>query len=380
VWDFAGREYLDFSSQLVNVNLGYQHPKVVAAIQAQAADLAMVAPSHANHVRAEAARLIRERAPEGFEKIFFTNGGAHANENVIRMPRLFTGREKIISQYCSYHGNTGAAVAATGDWRRIPNDYSRGHVHIFGPYLYRSPFWAVTPEQEAQRAPEHMERVIELEGPSTIAAVILETVPGSTGVLVPPGYLSGVRDPLDQHGILLILDEVMAGFGRTGRWLALDAFDVRPDLITFAKGVNSGDVPLGGVIVPGEIARHFGDRVLVDGFRIDVAHGLAKSESLPDIGLGEGTRCLRRAGQGTRTGTSMRSTRSTARGGRSPAPTRSRACSSRRRGSSTRLIGSPATCAPMSCTPRSTSIFCVSRGTSTPSAKRSMTRSTPSRR
>ncbi|MFE9328451.1 aminotransferase class III-fold pyridoxal phosphate-dependent enzyme [Nocardia sp. NPDC052278] len=283
LWDFEGREYLDFSSQLVNANLGYRHSKVVAAIQAQAARLAMVAPSHANEVRAEAARLIRERAPEGFEKVFFTNGGADANENAIRMARLFTGRRKVISHYHSYHGNTGAAIAATGDWRRIENEFSHGHVHVFGPYLYRSPFWATTQEEEAQRALEHIERVIELEGPSTIAAVIIETVPGSAGVLTPPpGYLSGLRDVLDRHGILLILDEVMAGFGRTGHWFALDAFSVRPDLITFAKGVNSGYVPLGGVIVPSDIAHHFDDRVYPGGLTYS-GHPLAAASAVAAI-------------------------------------------------------------------------------------------------
>ncbi len=266
LWDFEGREYLDFSSQLVNANLGYRHPVVVEAIQAQAARLSTVAPAHANEVRAEAARLILDRAPSGFEKVFFTNGGADANENAIRMARLFTGRDKIVSHYRSYHGNTGAAIVATGDWRRLENEFARGHVHTFGPYLYRSPFWATTEAEEAERAVEHLERVIEHEGPGTIAAVVLETVPGSSGVLTPPpGYLSGVREVLDRHGILLVLDEVMAGFGRTGHWLALDAFDVRPDLVTFAKGVNSGYVPLGGVMVSSEVSHHFDHRVFPGG-------------------------------------------------------------------------------------------------------------------
>src|SRR5699024_7064143 len=147
VWDHDGRHYLDFSSQLVNVNLGYQHPKVVAAIQEQAAQLTTIAPAAANATRAEAARLILDRAPEGFEKVFFTNGGADANESAIRMARIATGRDKVSSTYRSYHGNTGAAIVATGDWRRIPNEYARGHVHVFGPYLYRTEFWATTPEE-----------------------------------------------------------------------------------------------------------------------------------------------------------------------------------------------------------------------------------------
>lgn len=266
VWDADGNRYLDFSSQLVNVNIGHQHPKVIAAIQEQAATLTTIAPAAANATRAEAARLILEVAPDGFEKVFFTNGGADANENAIRMARQFTGRDKILSTYRSYHGNTGASIVATGDWRRNPNEYSRGHVHFFGPYLYRSEFWATTPEEESQRALHHLERVIQAEGAEGFAAILLETIPGTAGILSPPpGYLSGVREIADRYGILLILDEVMAGFGRTGRWLALDAFDVRPDLITFAKGVNSGYVPIGGVIISSEIAHHFDERVFPGG-------------------------------------------------------------------------------------------------------------------
>lgn len=266
VWDHDGRSYLDFSSQLVNVNLGYQHPKVVAAIQEQAAQLTTIAPAAANATRAEAARLIIERAPDGFEKVFFTNGGADANENAIRMARIATGRDKVISTYRSYHGNTGAAIVATGDWRRIPNEYARGHVHVFGPYLYRTEFWASTPEEESERALRHLERTVQAEGPTSIAAILLETIPGTAGILTPPpGYLAGVRAIADRYGILLILDEVMAGFARTGEWFAFDAFDVRPDLITFAKGVNSGYVPLGGVIVSEPIARVFDDQVFPGG-------------------------------------------------------------------------------------------------------------------
>ncbi|MEQ4499920.1 aspartate aminotransferase family protein [Nocardioides kribbensis] len=266
VWDHEGRSWLDFSCQLVNVNIGHQHPKVVAAIQEQAATLATVAPSTAALVRGEAARRITERAPAGLDKVFFTNGGADAVENAIRMARLHTGRDKVVSTYRSYHGNTGAAVVATGDWRRVPNEFARGHVHVFGPYLYRSEFWATTPEEEGERALQHLRRVVESEGPSGIAAVLLETVPGTAGVLVPPpGYLAGVRALCDRHGIVMILDEVMAGFGRTGEWFALDAHDVVPDLITFAKGVNSGYVPVGGVVIGEEVAASFDERVFPGG-------------------------------------------------------------------------------------------------------------------
>lgn len=266
VWDSAGTRYLDFSSQLVNVNIGHQHPAVVAAIQAQAAQLTTIGPATANLARGEAAERIVARAPEGFSKVFFTNGGADAIENAIRMARLHTGRDKVISRYRSYHGNTGAAIVATGDWRRIPNEYARGHVHVFGPYLYRSEFWASTPEEECARALHHLERVIQAEGPTGIAAVLLESIPGTAGVLIPPpGYLAGVREICDRYGILLILDEVMAGFGRTGRWFAFEGHDVVPDLITFAKGVNSGYVPVGGVLISDPIAATFDERVFPGG-------------------------------------------------------------------------------------------------------------------
>ena len=170
VWDHGGRTYLDFSSQLVNVNIGHQHPRLVAAIQEQAATLATIGPATANLTRGEAAQRITARAPAGMEKVFFTNGGADAIENAIRMARLHTGRDKVISRYRSYHGNTGAAITATGDWRRIPNEFARGHVHVFGPYLYRSEFWAATPEEECERALRHLRRIIECEGPATVAA------------------------------------------------------------------------------------------------------------------------------------------------------------------------------------------------------------------
>ncbi|HWM15195.1 MAG TPA: aspartate aminotransferase family protein [Microbacterium sp.] len=266
VWDHAGNRYLDFSSQLVNVNIGHQHPAVVRAIQDQAALLSTIGPATANLTRGEAAQRILARAGDPFSKVFFTNGGADAIENAIRMARLHTGRDKVLSTYRSYHGNTGAAVVATGDWRRIPNEYARGHVHFFGPFLYRSEFWADSPEQESERALRHLERVIQSEGPAGIAALLLESVPGTAGVLIPPpGYLAGVRALADKYGIVLILDEVMAGFGRTGRWFAFQGYDVVPDLITFAKGVNSGYVPVGGVAISAEIAADFDDNVFPGG-------------------------------------------------------------------------------------------------------------------
>jgi len=267
VYDYDGNRYLDFSSQLVNTNIGHQHPKVVAAIQDQAARLCTIAPQNANAVRNEAAKLIVDVAPEGLEKVFFTNAGTEGVEHATRMARLHTGRIKVLSAYRSYHGGTALSVNLTGDPRRWPNDYgSAGVSHFFGPFLYRSPFHSTSEEQESERALEHLEAVISFEGPSTIAAVILETIPGTAGIMPPPpGYLGGVRELCDRHGIVYIADEVMCGFGRTGAWFAVDHWKVAPDLIAFAKGVTSGYVPLGGVIISDEIAHSFDERVYPGG-------------------------------------------------------------------------------------------------------------------
>ncbi|GAA3594999.1 aspartate aminotransferase family protein [Klugiella xanthotipulae] len=288
IWDHEGHRLLDFSSQLVNTNIGHQHPRVVAAIKEQADRLTTVNPAHAHLARGRAAQRIIELAGDGYEKVFFTNGGADAVENAIRMARLHTGRDKVLSAYRSYHGNTGAAIAATGDWRRVSNEYAHGHVHFFGPFLYRSEFWAETPEQESERALQHLEHVIRAEGPGSIAALIMETIPGSSGILPPPpGYLAGLRALCDAHGIMLIFDEVMAGFGRTGDWFAhhnsqLNPTGVRPDLITFAKGVNSGYVPLGGVIIPPAIARTFDERVFPGGLTYS-GHPLATAAAVATL-------------------------------------------------------------------------------------------------
>ena len=283
VWDYDGKHYLDFSSQLVNMNIGHQHPKVIAAIKEQADTITMVAPPHANLARGRAARRILDKAGPTFGKVFFTNGGADAIENAIRMARLTTGRDKIMSTYRSYHGNTGAAIVATGDWRRMPNEYSRGHVHFFGPFLYRTEFWAMSEAEECARALHHLERVMQAEGASTIAAVLLESVPGTAGVLVPPaGYLAGVRALCDKYGVLLICDEVMAGFGRTGEWFAFQGFDVVPDLIAFAKGVNSGYVPVGGVVISSDIAAQFDERVFPGGLTYS-GHPLAAASIVASI-------------------------------------------------------------------------------------------------
>ncbi|GAB2740371.1 aspartate aminotransferase family protein [Kitasatospora kifunensis] len=283
-WDYEGNRYLDFSSQLVNTNIGHQHPKVVAAIQEQAGKLCTLAPGFAVEARSEAARLVAQRTPGDLDKIFFTNGGAEAVENAVRMARLHTGRQKVLSTYRSYHGATGHAIALTGDPRRWPNDTgATGIVHFWGPHLYRSAFHAENEGQECERALAHLEQTVAFEGPGTIAAIILETVVGTAGILVPPpGYLAGVREICDRYGIVFILDEVMAGFGRTGEWFAADHWGVVPDLLTFAKGVNSGYVPLGGVAISPRIAATFAERPFPGGLTYS-GHPLACASAVATI-------------------------------------------------------------------------------------------------
>ncbi len=285
-WDAAGNRYLDFSSQLVNLNIGHQHPKLVAAIQEQAAKLCTVAPPFANEARSEAARLISELAPGELNMVFFTNGGAEATENAIRMARLHTGRHKILTTYRSYHGSTSGAIALTGDPRRWPNETGfSGAVKFWGPYAYRSAFHSSSESEECLRALQHLEQVLMVEGPQTVAMIGLETVVGTNGILVPPsGYLQGVRDLCDRHGIVFMCDEVMAGFGRCGEWFAVNHWNVTPDLICFAKGVNSGYVPLGGVIISQKIADSFKDRAYPGGLTYS-GHPLACASAVASINI-----------------------------------------------------------------------------------------------
>ena len=284
IWDGEGNRLLDFSGQLVFTNIGHQHPRVVAAIAEQAAKLCTVAPQFVNEARSEAARLIAERTPGDLNHVFFTNGGADAVEHAVRMARLHTGRRKVLSRYRSYHGGTETAINLTGDPRRYPSDNgSAGVVHFNGPFLYRSSFYAENEQQESERALEYLERLIAHEGPATIAAIILESVPGPAGIMVPPpGYMAGVREICNRHGIVMIADEVMAGFGRTGKWFAIDNFDVVPDLLTFAKGVTSGYVPLGGVAISDAIYNTFADRPYPGGLTYS-GHPLACAAAVATI-------------------------------------------------------------------------------------------------
>ncbi len=284
-WLHAGeRRILDFSSQLINANLGHQHPKVVRAIQEQAAKLCYVAPSFAEEGRAALARMLAEVTPGDLTKTLFTTGGAEANENALKIARLYTGRHKVLTQWRSFHGGTQGAMTLGGDNRRWANEPGiPGVVHFLNPDPYRSMFG-----DDAGAALAHVEEIVWYEGPEDIAAIMVEPIVGSSGLLVPPdGYLEGLRALCDRYGFVLILDEVMTGFGRTGAWFAADHWGVTPDILTFAKGVSSGYVPLGGVIVDEPIARHFEDHVLwggltYSGHPLACAAGIAAVEAYRD--------------------------------------------------------------------------------------------------
>jgi taurine---2-oxoglutarate transaminase len=286
MWDDKGNSWLDFSSQMVNVNIGHQHPRMVAAIKEQADRLCTIGPPMANDVRSEAARLITELAPGDLNMVFFTNGGAEAIENATRMARLHTERHKVLSTYKSYHGATAGAISLTGEGRRWDSEPGvPGAVKFWGPYPYRSAFNATSHAEECERALAHLRATVTAEGPQHVAAILLETVVGTNGILVPPdGYLRGVRELCDEHGIMMICDEVMAGFGRCGEWFAFDHWDITPDLVAFAKGVNSGYVPLGGVIIKQAIADTFRDRVYQGGLTYS-GHPLACASAVASINI-----------------------------------------------------------------------------------------------
>ena len=296
VTDEDGTTFLDFSSQLVNVNIGHQHPAVVRAIQEQAAVLCTIAPQHGYERRYRAAELILEHSFEGAAKVFFTNGGTEAVEHAVRMARLHTGRQKVLSTYRSYHGGTSTSINLTGDPRRWPNDNgTSGVVHFFGPFLYRTVFHATDEAEECARALESLENTIAFEGPSAFAAIILESVPGTAGIMTPPpGYLAGVREICDRYGIVYIADEVMCGFGRTGAWFDYQDEGVTPDLVAFAKGVTSGYVPLGGVVLNEALSATFNDRVYPGGLTYS-GHPLACATAVACIETMERERIVENA-------------------------------------------------------------------------------------
>jgi taurine--2-oxoglutarate transaminase len=292
-WDYDGKRYLDFASQLVNVSIGHQHPKVVAAIREQAERLCTIGPPMATEPRSTLARMLAELTPGDLTMSFFTNGGAEANENAIKLARWFTGRHKVIARYRSYHGATGGAITLTGDPRRWPAEPGLpGVVRMLDPYTYRCPAGHPDPCPVCTGAP-HLEEILQYEGAHTVAAVILETITGTNGVIVPPdGYLQAIREVCDRHGILLITDEVMAGFGRTGKWFAVDNWDVVPDILTVAKGINSGYVPLGAMIVRKPIAdwvrdKYFAGGLTYSGHPLACASAVASIEAFKEEGIVE---------------------------------------------------------------------------------------------
>ncbi len=292
-WDTDGKRYIDFNSQLMCVNIGHNHPRVVAAIKAQADKLQFVYPGTATEVRARLGKLLSETVGSGIHKFFFTNGGTESNEAAIRTARLYTGRHKILSRYRSYHGGTHLSMIATGEPRRWPNEPgSPGFVKVMDPVPYNFSFGA-TDEEQTRNNLVYLEEVIEYEDPKSIAAMIIEPVVGTNGILAPPaGYLEGLRALLDKYGILLICDEVMAGFGRTGKMFSHQHADIRPDIVTMAKGLTSAAIPLGAMGVSDAIAAHFEQHVFWSGLTysahpMGLAAAVAAVEVLRDEGLVE---------------------------------------------------------------------------------------------
>ncbi len=282
-WDADDKRYIDFSSQLMNMNIGHQHPKVIKAIQDQAAKLCYAHPGMATEARGLLGQKIAEVAPGNLNKTFFCLGGAEANENAIKIARFYAGRNKILARYRSYHGATHGAIALTGDYRRLPVEPALpGVVHFLDPFCYRCPFgWTI--ETCHRECISHVEEIINYEGPDRIAAIFMEGVTGSNGLIVPPDdYWPRVREMCNKYGILLVSDEVMSGWGRTGKWFAVDNWDVVPDMITTAKGITSGYVPLGAVIVSEPIAKYFDDKMLYCGLTYS-GHPLACAAGVATI-------------------------------------------------------------------------------------------------
>ncbi|MGN1423382.1 MAG: aminotransferase class III-fold pyridoxal phosphate-dependent enzyme [Oscillospiraceae bacterium] len=277
MWDYDGNRYSDMSSQLVNLNVGHNCRPIIEAIKEQAEKYCYISPSYGSEPRAKLAKMVVDLMPDNMGKVFFTNGGADANENAIKIARMYTGRNKVFSRYRSYHGSSFGAGNLTGEPRRYPLEPGiPGFVHFFDPYVYREPVIRFASEKEAAEyyVAKLREQVI-YEGPDSVAAIVMETITGSNGVIIPPeGYLQGVRKICDEFGIMMICDEVMAGWGRTGKMFAFENFGVKPDIVSFAKGVTCGYVQLGGVVVSKDIAAYFDDHLLSCGLTYS-AHPLA---------------------------------------------------------------------------------------------------------
>lgn len=276
MWDFDGNRYSDMSSQLVNLNVGHNCRPIIEAIKEQAEKYCYLSPSYGSEPRAKLAKMIIDLMPDNMGKVFFTNGGADANENAIKIARMYTGRNKVFSRYRSYHGSTFGAGNLTGEPRRYPLEPGiPGFVHFFDPYIYREPIKFESEKAAADYYVAKLREQVIYEGPDSVAAIVMETITGSNGVIIPPeGYLQGVRKICDEFGIMMICDEVMAGWGRTGKMFAFENFGVKPDIVSFAKGVTCGYVQLGGVAVSKEVATYFDDHLLSCGLTYS-AHPLA---------------------------------------------------------------------------------------------------------
>ena len=268
MWDYDGKRYTDMSSQLVNLNVGFGNRKIIDAIKAQAEKICYAAPSYASEPRGKLARMILDLMPDNMGKVFFANAGADANENAIKIARMYTGRNKIFSRYRSYHGSTfgaGNRLPASRD-ATLSSRAFRGFVKFFDPYIYREKIKFASEEEASDYYVSKLREQVIYEGPDSVAAIVMETITGSNGVIIPPkGDLAGVRRICDEFGIMMICDEVMAGFGRTGKMFAFENFGVKPDIVSFAKGVTCGYVQLGGCVVSKKIAEYFDDHTLLCG-------------------------------------------------------------------------------------------------------------------
>lgn len=296
-WDSEGKKYFDMSSQLVNLNVGHSNKKIIEAIKIQADKMAFMGPGYAVDVRSMLAKRVIEKAPDNMGKVFFTLGGADANENAIKIAKMVTGRYKIFSRYRSYHGASYGAANLTGEPRRFTTEPGiPGFVKFFDPYIYRAGIDFKSEDEATKYFIAKLREQLIYEGADNVAAIFLETVTGSNGVIIPPkGYLKGVREICDEFGILMVCDEVMTGWGRTGKWFGCNNWDVKPDMITFAKGITCGYVPLGGVIVDKKIANYFDDHMLMCGLTynahpIGCAAGLATIEVYEEEKLIENSR------------------------------------------------------------------------------------------
>ena len=284
IYDRDGKKHIDFSSQLMNVNIGHNNKEIKDAIKTQLDDLSYVFPGIATEPRGELGKLLNEIAPDNMKKTFFTNGGSDAIENAIKIARIYTGKHKIITRYRSYHGGTYGAITAGGDPRKLPVDRDQmpGVVHVEDPYCYRCP-WGETKDSCKKLCISHVERVINFEGPENIAAILMEGESGTSGCIkYPEGYWKSIEKLAKKHNILIISDEVMSGFGRCGEWFAINRAGVKPDMIVMAKGINSGYLPLGGLMVSNEISDYFDTNPLPIGLTYS-GHALACSSAIANI-------------------------------------------------------------------------------------------------